>query len=120
MATVQIEMRICLIRKRISLSRGAVRCLGNPTHLGFLYDEFNQTLTFLPTTKDDMDAFEIPAHFWNGTRQSCEIARIAFLKALQYRIGWDEGSRYVYNGVLENANGIPMVVFNLAGGTRLK
>ena len=120
MATAQITMRVCLTRKRISLSRSAVKFLGNPTHLGFWYDESNRNLTFLPTAKDDIDAFEIPAHFWKGNKQSCEIARIAFLLALQYRVGWEEKSRYAYNGVLEYTDGIPTIVFNLAFGTRLK
>jgi hypothetical protein len=119
MASTKITMRVCLIRKRIFLSRGVVRSLGNPTHLGFWYDESNRNLSFSPVTKDDVDAFEIPAHYWSGTKQSCEITRIAFLLALQYRAGWEERSRYAYNGVLKNPNGIPVVVFNLADGAKL-
>jgi len=120
MSTTQIAMRVCLKRKKILLSRNAIRSLGNPTHLGFWYDESNGNLTFSPAAKDDMDAFEIPQHFWKRTKQSCEIARIAFLLALQYRAGWEEGSQYTYSGVLEKTDDIPAVVFNLTDGTRLK
>jgi hypothetical protein len=119
MAEEKIAMRVCFTRKRISLSRSAVRSLGNPTHLGFLYDEINRNLAFLPASKDDMDAYEIPAYFWKSTRQSCEIVRTTFFRALQYRIGWEEGSRYTYNGVLESMDGIPSVVFNLTDGIKL-
>ena len=120
MTSTGIVMRVCLIRKRITLSRYVIKLLGNPTHLGFWYDESNGNLTFTPAAKDDMDTFEIPQHFWKGTKKSCEIARIAFLLALQYRVGWEEGSRYAYSGGLEKSGDIPTVVFSLTEGTRLK
>ena len=113
-------MRVCLIRKRITLSRDAIKSLGNPTHLGFWYNESNDNLTFTPAVKDDMDAFEIPQYFWNGTKKPCVIARIAFLLALKYRVGWEEDSRYAYTGALEKSGDIPTVVFSLTEGTRLK
>ena len=118
MESTGIVMRVCLKRKRITLSRDAIKSLGNPTHLGCWYDETNGNLTFSPAAKDDMDAFEIPQNFWKG--KSCEIARIAFLLALQYRVGWEEGSFYVYNGVLEKPSIIPTIVFSLTEGTRMK
>ena len=115
-----IAMRVCLIRKRILLTRSTIKSLGNPTHLGFWYNETNGFLTFSPAAKDDMDAFEIPLHYWKSKKQSCEISRMAFLKALQYRIGWEEGSKYSYNGSLDNSATIPTAVFNLVEGTRVK
>ena len=120
MASTGIAMRVCLIRKRILLSPDVIKSLGNPTHLGCWYDESNGNLTFSPAAKDDMDTFEIPQNFWKRTKSSCVIARIAFLLALQYRVGWEDGSRYAYNGALEKSGNIPTVVFSLAEGTRLK
>ena len=120
MTPTGIVMRVCLIRKRITLSRNVIKSLGNPTHLGFWYDESNGSLTFSPAARDDMDAFEIPQNFWNRTNSSCVIARIAFLLALKYRAGWEEGSRYVYNGALEKSGNTPTVVFSLTEGMRLK
>ena len=120
MASTGIAMRVCLIRKRITLSHYVIKSLGNPTHLGFWYDESHGSLTFSPAVKDDMDAFEIPQYFWNGTKKSCVIARIAFLLALKYRVGWEEGSRYAYSGALEKSGDIPIVVFSLTEGIRLK
>ena len=119
MASTGIAMRVCLTRKRILLSPKVIKSLGNPTHLGCWYDEFNGNLIFSAAAKDDLDAFEIPQYFWKRAR-SCEIARIAFLLALQYRVGWEKGSRYAYNGVLEKYGSIPAVVFSLTEGTRLK
>jgi len=67
------------------------------------------------TIKDDLDAYEIPKYFWK-TARSCEIARIAFLKALQYRLNWEDGSKYSYTGTLIDREGFPAVVFNMTEG----
>jgi len=115
-----VAMRVCLARKRILITRSTIKLLGNPTHLCCWYEDSNGILTFLPAAQDDIDAFEIPQHFWKGTKQSCEIARIAFLVALQEQIGWEDGSRYAYNGILGDKGGIPIAIFELSDGIRLK
>lgn len=113
-------MRIYLDRGRILLTRTAIRQLGNPTHLSFWYDETNGTLIISPAAKDDRDAYEIPEYFWRDTNQSCEVARHAFLKALQYRLNWESGSWYVFEGALAQSGSMPTTVFKLTEGTRMK
>ena len=120
MAVVKTALRVCLVSKKILLNRTTIKLLGSPTHLCFWYDETEGVLTFLPAAEDDLDAFEIPKHFWKSTKHSCEIARIAFLVALQEQIGWEDKSRYVYDGSIVDRNGIPSAVFELSNGTRIK
>ena len=118
MKTANLTMRICLKRKRIILARTAIKALGCPTHLSFWYDESNHLLIFTPADKDELDAYEIPKYFWNDTNQICEISRIAFLKALQYRIGWEDGSKYLFQGTLTESNSVPAVMFYMDKGSR--
>ena len=107
-----LTMRIYLGRKRMFLSRFVIKLLGNPTHLNFWYDEYDGNLIVSPAEKDDMDAYEIPKYFWNGTKQSCEIARIAFLTALKYRIGWENEGQYIFVGSITESGNMPAAVFN--------
>jgi len=113
-------IRVCFVRKRINLSRSTIRQLGNPTHLNFWYDEFEGNLIISPAEKDDLDAYEIPKYFWKNTKNSsCVISQIAFLTALQHRIGWENGSRYTFKGSVTESTNVPAVVFNLTEGKRL-
>ncbi len=106
-------MRVCFRSKRIFLSRLTIKLLGNPSHLSFWYDETSRKLIISPADRDDLDAYEIPRFYWNDSSRSCEISRIAFLKALQYRIGWKDGNRYIYNGFLIRSGDVPAAVFDL-------
>jgi len=115
-----LTMRVCLGRKRIFLSRFMIKMLGNPTHLNFWYDEIEGNLIISPAEKDDMDAYEIPKYFWKDTKNSCEVARIAFLTALQYRIGWKNGSHYIFKGAITESGNMTTAIFNLVNGTRLR
>ncbi len=116
---ISLTMRICLVSKRMYLTCRVIGLLGNPTHLNFWYDELNGNLIISPAQKDDLDAYEIPGYFWKATKHSCIVARIAFLTALQYRLGWEEGSRYRFQGSLVESGDMPAAVFDLANGTRI-
>lgn len=113
-------MRICLGRKRLFVSRHTIKLLGNPTHLNFWYDEFDGNLLISPAGNEDADAYEIPNYFWKNTKHSCEVARIAFLTALQYRIGWEGGTQYLFEGSITESGNMPAAVFNLANGNRMR
>ena len=120
MMTSNPSMRVCLKNKRIYINRIAIAMIGNPTHLSFNYDEQDGVLYFSPAAPDDLDAYEIPKFYWTGIRKACEIARIAFLRALQYRIGWEDGSMYYYDGKVIEIGEIPTLVYALADGTRIR
>ena len=112
--------KVCLGRRRLSLTRYVITQLGNPTHLSFWYDETNAQLIISPAEHDDLDAYEIQQCYWvNGTKHSCEIARIALLKALQYRLGWQEGT-YFFEGTLTEVGDVPAAVFDLNDGKRVR
>jgi hypothetical protein len=115
-----IIMRVYLDNKRMFLSRPMIQMLGNPSHLNFWYDENGDNIIITPAIKDEIYSYEIPQHFWRSTRQSCQISRIAFLLALQQRLKWEVDSRYVFNGVMKESEGIPAAVFDLTNGTRLR
>lgn len=114
-----IVFRVSLSRKRMYLSRFLIKALGNPTHLYFWYDEHDGNLFVTAAEKDDLDAYEIQEHFWKNTKHSCEISRISLLLALQYRIGWEKDSLYLYEGIVSESGGKYTAVFNLADGVRL-
>ena len=109
----------CLRTKRMYISRGTIMQLGAPSHLSFWFDEKEYLLYVSATRQDDLDAYEIPKHFWNRPI-SCTVARIAFVKALQYRLKWEDGSRYSYVGMSSEREGVPAVAFNMTEGTRLR
>ena len=115
-------MSACLKRKRIYLTRATITTLGNPSHLGFSYDEEARLLYVTAANKDELDAFEIPPFFWRVTdhSNSCEICRRAFFEALQYRTGWEPGSKHSYAGQLTVRNGAPAVVFDMTAGARVR
>jgi hypothetical protein len=115
-----LRLTVNLKAKRIYIGRGVITLLGNPLQLGFWYDEAGRALYVSAAAKDDLDAFTIPNHFWKNKKHSCEVARIAFLKALQYRLGWEKDSQYAYDGILTEHKGVPSVVFNMLEGVRLK
>ena len=114
MKMANLTMHVCLKRKRIILTRQLIRQLGNPSHLSFWYDEANEGLIISAASKDDLDAYEIPRYFWKYTNKSCDLSRQAFLKALQYRLGWKDGVRYSFDGDFVQTKDAPAVVFHLA------
>jgi hypothetical protein len=107
-------------KKKIYLNRVAITLIGNPTHLGFRYDEQDGVLYFTPALSDDLDAYEIPHFYWTNLRKTCEIARIAFLRALQYRLGWEEDSKYYYDVRIIKINDAPTLVYSLLEGKRVR
>ena len=115
----KLTLNVCLRRKRIYLSRIIITLLGNPSHLSFWYDEEEGLLYVSATGKDDLDAYEIPNFFWKSSH-SCEVSRIAFLKALQYRLNWEDGSKYSYVGTPTERDGFSVVAFNMTEGTKLR
>lgn len=114
------NMRVCLKNRKIYLSRAAIAQLGNPTHLGFQYDEQDCVLYFTPASPDDLDAYEIPKFYWKWPRQRCEIAKIAFLRALQHRLGWEDGSKHYFIGTVLSADSVPILAYNLTDGTKVR
>ena len=112
-------LNACLRNKRIYLNRSTITLIGSPSHLSFWYDEKEGLLYVSATSHDDLDAYAIPKSFGKSSR-SCEVARIAFLKALQYRLHWEDGSKYSYSGTTAEREGFPAVVFNMTEGTKLR
>ena len=114
------NLNACLRRKRIYINRSTIVLLGNPSHLSFWYDEERGLLYITAAGKDDLDAYEIQKYYWKVSHISCEVARIAFLKALQYRLGWENDSKYAYAGTLTERVGVPSVAFNMTEGVKLR
>lgn len=110
-------LNVSLKNKRIYFNRTTITLLGNPSHLSFGYDENDGLLYVSAAEKDDLDAFEIPKFFWRSS-QSCQMARIAFLKALQYRLNWEDDSRYSYVGTSMEQDGITVVAFKMTEGKK--
>lgn len=114
MRTSELLLGVCMKRKRIRLTRLLIGTLGNPSHLCFFFDEAQGGLIISAASKDDLDAYEIPAYYWKNTKQSCEMSRIAFLKALQYRFGWENGRRYWFKGVNVQSGNKTALIFDLS------
>ena len=114
-----IIFRVNVGKRRMYLSRFSIKCLGNPTHLSFWFDEHEGCLLVTAADKDDLDAYVIQDNFWKSTKRSCEISRIPFLLALQYRVGWEDNDIYLYDGIIRETNRKPAAIFNLTDGTKL-
>ena len=119
MKTSNLTIRVCMKSRRIFLTRRMIGLLGNPTHLSFWYDEEKGNLLISASSKDDLDAYEIPPAYWKRTKYSCAMARIAFLKALQYRLGWEEDGRYTFEGALVQSGDTKAAIFDLTKNMRL-
>jgi hypothetical protein len=113
-------VKICLKRKQMLFTRLMVTMLGNPSHLSFWYDEANGNLIVSAATGDDLDAYEIQACYWKSTKHSCEVARLSFIRALQHRIGWEDGSKYAVEGSFAHSGERPAIVFDLMSGVRVR
>jgi len=74
--------------------------------------------SLMATVENDRDAFAIPKHFWKSSG-SCVVARIAFLRGLQYRLNWERDHKYSYDGAFTEIKGRPAIVFNMTKGTML-
>jgi hypothetical protein len=120
MRTTDATFKACLKSRRIIINRRTISLLGNPTHLGFWYDDNDGDLFVTPASADELDAFEIPKFYWNDPRQPCGIQRIAFLIALQKKLGWEDGCSYAVVGTLVGNARTPKIVFSLLDGVRLK
>ena len=72
-----------------------------------------------PAAPDDLDAFEIPQFYWTSIRK-CEIARISFLRALQYRLGWAEGNKYYFNEKVIRAGNISILIYVLKEDAKMQ
>jgi len=113
-------MRVCLRKKRITLSRVAIAQIGNPSHLDLRYDEQRGVLYFSPALPGDFDAYEIPKCYWTDTHQVCEISRIAFLRALQYRLGWEDDGKYYFEGRVVKQGEMSLLAFSLTEGVKVR
>jgi hypothetical protein len=120
MKKIKLTFNACLKGKRMYLNRLTVTVLGNPSHLGFWYDEDQELLFVSAAGKDDLDAYEIPKHYWRASTNPCAMSRIAFLKALQHRLGWEDDYKYSYAGTLIEREAIPVVAFDMNNGVRLR
>ena len=120
MTTNNPVMWVCLKHKIIYLNRVAINLIGNPTHLSFCYDEEGGILYFSPADSNDLDAYEIQKCYFSNIDKPCAIARIAFLKALQHRLGWENGSKYYFNGTAMKLDNIPTLVYTVTEGMRTR
>ena len=118
MKTSEALMSVDLKQKRILLPRLVIGALGNPSHLCFFYDKARCGLIVSAASKGDLDAYEISACYWKHTRTPCTISRIAFLKALQYRTGWEDGRFYHFKGALAQFEGRNGFIFDLSEEVR--
>ena len=107
------HMKVCLKHKRIYLSRSTITLLGDPKRLSFWYGETDGSLYVSTALPDDLDAFDIPNHYWKDSKHSCVVARCAFLTALQFRLGWQDDGKYIYIGILTARNGQPAMAFDM-------
>ena len=114
--TSKPTLNACLRNKKIYLNRITITLLGNPSHINFWYDEKETRLYVTAAGKGDLDAYEIRKNYWHSTR-SCEVAQFSFLKALQYRLNWENDSKYSYSGTLIEREGFPIVAFDMTEGT---
>jgi hypothetical protein len=93
--------------------------LGNPSHIGFWYDEKERRLYITATGEDNLNAYEIKESYWKSSR-SCEMTCLAFLKALQHRLHWENDSKYSYTGTLIEREGFTTIVFNMNTGRKVR
>jgi Ni,Fe-hydrogenase I small subunit len=121
---IKPKLTVCTSRKRIFLSRSVITLLGNPSHLSFWYDESEKRLYVSAAEKDELDAYEIPKHYWSvsstSKKDSCMIVRRAFFEALQFRTGWEDKSKFKYTGSADDMNGVPIIVFDLTKGLKVR
>ena len=118
MRKADCSMWICLKRNNITLNNPTIVALGKPLRLNIWYED-GSLLFFTPAHENEIDAYEIPPYFWKRPNPALVISRRSFLYALQYRLHFEENSRYFFPGSQVKTAELPAVVFNLADGEKL-
>lgn len=117
MRTNNPSMRICLDNNVMVINRPTISCFGDPSHLRFLYNETKSELYILPGAGETLDALEIPDYYWYAKKGGCAVSRMAFVRALQYRMNWEDKCRYSIKGTIAESS--DMVIFELNKAVKL-
>jgi hypothetical protein len=114
----QPSVRISYKKNRVvSISKLALRCLGNPPYIRLLYIEGKNLLMIAGSDTKLTDSIVVPPKHYEKPDEEFEICRKILTEAFRVRLDWEEGESYRANGTYVEKLG--MVVFELEKAVKI-
>ncbi len=112
-----IAMTLQGARNCISIGKGVVRALGEPTHVSLKISDAHDSLSVFPCDEDDIMSFRVPTKLLSDHRCVMRINSKRFVHGIMSANGMDISKTYTLNG--NYISDINTVVFPLTGGVLL-
>jgi hypothetical protein len=112
------SVRVSLKTKRaLYISKSALRCLGNPPYVRFLYVEGKNLLMMSGSDAKVRDSIAVPEKNYLSPDEEFVIVRKILTEAFRLRLNWEEGESYRSDGIYSHKLG--MLVFELEKAVKI-
>lgn len=116
--SMPIELSLQGARYCISISKGVIRALGEPSHVSIKVNDTNDSISVFPCDEDDAMAFRVPEKLLSDHRCVMRINSKGFVHSIMQANDLDISRTYTIAGeFLKDKN---TAVFSLADGVTLR
>ncbi len=113
-----IELSVQGGRNCISIGKGVIRALGEPSHISLKISDTNDSISVFPCDEDDEMAFSVPKKLLTDHKCVMRINSKRFVHGIMKSNDLDISRTYTLTGeYLENKN---IAVFSLVDGVKLR
>lgn len=113
-----IELSVQGGRNCISIGKGVIRALGEPSHISLKISDTNDSISVFPCDEDDVMAFSVPKKLLVDHKCVMRINSKRFVHGIMKSNDLDTSKTYTLTGeYLEEKN---IAVFSLVDGVRLR
>lgn len=113
-----IELSVQGGRNCISIGKGVIRALGEPSHVSLKISDTNDSISVFPCDEDDEMAFSVPKKLLTDHKCVMRINSKRFVHGIMKSNDLDTSRTYTLTGeYLENKN---IAVFSLVDGVKLR
>ena len=113
-----IELSVQGGRNCISIGKGVIRALGEPSHVSLKISDTNDSISVFPCDEDDEMAFSVPKKLLSDHKCVMRINSKRFVHGIMKSNDLDTSRTYTLTGeYLENKN---IAVFSLVDGVKLR
>ena len=113
-----IELSVQGGRNCISIGKGVIRALGEPSHVSLKISDMNDSISVFPCDEDDEMAFSVPKKLLTDHKCVMRINSKRFVHGIMKSNDLDTSRTYTLTGeYLENKN---IAVFSLVDGVKLR
>ena len=113
-----IELTLQGARCCISISKGVIRALGEPSHISIKVSDNHDSLSVFPCDENDIMAFRVPSKLFSDHKCVMRINSKRFVHGIMMENNLDTAKTYVLSGnYLKEKN---TAVFSLTEGVSLR